>query len=677
MNKAFVKRIINTEFTYLFGFALFLSIVYGLLINSALPLLGVRDPLSYKYLTPVYLFFLLPFIKLLIEYIRWFKQRVSAWIIGIILVLNPLLAIAGVNYLDNTGDGSIAVASIVLVSFVFILTLIYAPSSKGIIKLSLYSSAISLLFANSLRSHFLVGWDIHQEYLVFQNTNLLNYWDINALRTAYNACLSITILPTTIHQLTGVPPMDVFRIIYPLIIALIPVIVYQIGTRITGSKVAYIGGFLFLIQNQFMAQLPALLRQSIAFVFFALMIDFILRININPKYKKWAILLSGIGVIWSHYSTTYIMMTLLTTAKIISMLINKRWPSKNVINSLSYKTLIGLFILAFSWNVLITDTASGLIHTIQKVLVNIGDTFTLENKSDMVKSVFYQKSNNSAAVNEYFTKTLQRLQNKETFENYKINPISLDTGRQLLRTDPVAVYFHFVIPWVFRVAIIVGTVFLFIAVIKQRRGTLAVSLSFAMFIFVLGIIVLPKISEEYNVERMLQQMLILLSPLGAVGLYKMFGAVKKIPSSIPVTIIVLSFLYQSSGFIDHLVFGTSNWMFSNSGESYFRYFTTSEEVAGVKWLEANTPPNTLLYTDKYTKLRLTAYSKQRFSYISNEINPPVIEKFGYVLSGFAGTRANAVFASVNGRALRFSFPEKYLTDTRNLIYSNSGAAIYR
>jgi uncharacterized membrane protein len=677
MIKPFLKKVLNLEFTYLFGFALFLSIFYGLLVNSILPLFGISDPLSFKYLVPIYLFFLIPFIKILTVLVKWLSSNFSTWPIKIILILNPLLAVAGVNYLDNTGNGSIAIASVALISIVFIVTLIYVPFRKGITKLSIFSSALSLLLANSYRSHFLVGWDIHQEYYIFQMTSLHNYWDINALRTAYNACLSISILPTMIQNLTGVNPMDIFRVIFPMIIALIPVIVYQIGTRFTSNKISYIGAFLFLIQNQFIAQLPALLRQSIAFLFFALMIDFLVRTKINHKYQKWAILISGVGVIWSHYSTTYIMLLLLITAKIIGVVMNLIWRSKNATKPLSYKIILGLLIIAFSWNVLITDTASGLVLLVQNVFANIGRTFTLENKSDMVKGVFYQQSNNTLAVNNYSNEAIKQFPNKEDFQKYKITPISLDTGKPLLLSDPFPIYFHIIIPWLFRLSIIIGVLNLLIFEIKNRKSSLIVSLCSAMLISVLAIIVLPNISGEYNIERLLQQMLILLAPASALGFYTVFGIIKKFPASIPISIIVLSFMYQSTGFIDHLVYKTSGWMFDNSGESYYRYLTSSEEIGALKWLEIYTPTNTLLYTDKYTKLRLTAYSNQIFSYISNEINPPKIEKFGYTLSGFAATKANVVFADIRGQSLRFSFPNRYLSDNRDLIYSSSGAKIYR
>jgi hypothetical protein len=118
-------------------------------------------------------------------------------------------------------------------------------------------------------------------------------------------------------------------------------------------------------------------------------------------------------------------------------------------------------------------------------------------------------------------------------------------------------------------------------------------------------------------------------------------------------------------------------MFDISGEHYFRYYTTSGEISGIGWLSTSTPSKLFLFSDKYTRLRIAAYSDKKYTYISSQINPPLIDRFGYVLSGYAGNKANVVFSDNGGKSLQFSHPSKYLIENKNLIYSNPVATIFR
>ena len=672
------KILLKLEFVYWMALFLFGTMIYGLIINFILPKIGLTQPLSFSYIWPIYLLFLFPIIRLAAGINNWVKDDLSAWPLKLMILINPLLAIFGVYWLDNTGDGRLALASVVLVCLVFIYTLFKKDLKEGTLKSAIYSSAISLLLANSLRSNFLVGWDIYQEFFVFRLTNLHNLWDINTLKDAYNACLSITILPTIIHNLTGITQLTIYRFIYPLVIALVPVAVFLIGTRLTSKKIAYVGAFAFLIQAQFISQLPALLRQGVAFLFFALLIDLLVRYDFAQKYRNLLILVFGTGMILSHYSTTYVALALLLIAKFISILFSKFWPGKEKVSSLSYGVIAILFFITFLWNFLITDTDGGLIQTLFKVTGNIGKTFSLESKSDMVKSIFYQPSDNATEVMNYSRKSLQTVSNPEDYKGYEIFPVSRNIGKPLYITDPIPVYFHILIPWLFRLSILSGFVFLLLNEFKNRQSPLVISIAFSMFIVTFSVVLLPFLSINYNFERLYQQMLILLAPISAFGFLKLFGVLKRIPITIPVTIILISFIFQSTGLIDDLVYNTNPWMFSNSGETYYRYFSTQGEISGITWLEKNTKPNSLLYADKYTKLRILAFSDQKFSYISSQINPLVIEKYGYVFSGLAGSKTNTtVFAEVNNQSLSFSFPHKYLSETKNTIYSNSITKIYK
>ena len=58
--------------------------------------------------------------------------------------------------------------------------------------------AAGLLLATSLRGWAITGHDIQAEYLAFRLTNDAQNWQMSSLPSAYNACLSVNILPTVL-----------------------------------------------------------------------------------------------------------------------------------------------------------------------------------------------------------------------------------------------------------------------------------------------------------------------------------------------------------------------------------------------------------------------------------------------------------------------------------------------
>ncbi len=672
-----LRKLLKLDFTYLLGLAIFTTISWGLFVNTALSLFGITNPLSTGFVWPIYIFFLFPFIKLLWGFWEMLTEDFSSWVSKALFVLNPIIAVMGVRQLDNTGDSTLAILSVVLVCVNFGLTFLQKNIEESNKKLALYTAGLSLILANCLRSNYLVGWDIHQEFLVFKLTSLHNVWNINAFKDAYNACLSITILPTIIRNLTGIDQLSVYKIVFPLIIALVPVVVYQIGKRMTTNRLAYAGAFAFLLQGQYIGQLPALMRQGIAFLFFGLMVDTLIRIDIDQKNKNFFVLIFGTGLILSHYSTNYITLALLVIAKVVAILFNKLWPCRYESRSIKFWVLGVLFGMTFLWNVIITETATGMWQTVTKTFSNMGNVFSLENKSDFVRSVFYKKTDTTVVINEYWKKGLENTKNPQDFEKYKIEPVSLNMGYPKLAKDPIPLYFNIFIPWIFRLTIIFGLLFLLLEEIKDRVNPTIVSLSVAMLGITALMIVLPFVSVNYNFERLLQQMLFLLAPISAIGIVKAFEKIKILSATPFLIILYVSYLISTTGVLDHFVYQSGNWMFDNIGEQYYRYFSTEGEVQGIKWLKEKTEPGIVLYTDKYSKLRTYAYSDQKFGYISSQLNPPLIEKYGYVFSGLAGTVENAVFADIEGQAVTFRFPTYFLRSTKNNIYSNQVTRIYK
>ena len=675
------RKLLKINLIYLTTLAIFGTIFYGLLINTLLPIMGITSPLNTIWVWPVYALYVVPLYKLIYEVNQWVINGSTPIFLKIVILINPIISIMGANYVNNGGGAALAISSVLLASLIFIWVLLRSsgdvPDSDRTYKAFIYSASLSLIYAFALRSNYLSGFDIHQEFQVFRLTSANNLWEMDRLRDAYNACLSITILPTIIRNLTGIAELSIFREIYPIFLALIPLGVYTIGTRFLANKLAFSGAFLFLIQAQYFTQLPALLRQGIAFLFFTLLIDSLIRHDVPKKYGQLSVVIFGTGIVLSHYSTTYTTIAILTLAKIaitIGELFILKTRKSTILSIWILSYLIGI---TFLWNVIITDTAGGLTNTFSKVIQNIGTVFSFENKSDAVKGIIYSQTDNNLAVNNYVEKVISESPNSQKYLDYKIQPISISNGKSVSLKNPIALYFHLVIPWAFRLMILGGFIALIVHYLKYYQTYAVVTIASAMMSVVASMLILPTISVNYNFERLFQQMLVLLAPISVMALWQLNKWFAKFPTYLLLSVLTVSYLIQTSGLASRTFFDMRTWIFDNGGETYYRYYTTKHELAGLSWLDKATEDQTLLYSDKYTRLRVLAYTENKYRKISSEINPPVIQKDGYIYEGFAAAKAGAVFSDARNASLRFSFPSKFVYDYKNQIYSNSISRIYR
>ena len=71
----------------------------------------------------------------------------------------------------------------------------------------------------------------------------------------YNAMLSITVLPTVYSNMLGMSLTWVYKIIYPLIFALVPVGLYLLWKPYIGKKFAFFSAFLFMADITFFTEL--------------------------------------------------------------------------------------------------------------------------------------------------------------------------------------------------------------------------------------------------------------------------------------------------------------------------------------------------------------------------------------------------------------------------------------
>ena len=176
------------------------------------------------------------------------------------------------------------------------------PAAAAVI----YLLGLAVLLATSLRGIGVTGHDIKPEFRVFQDTLAAGAWNPGGTLADYMSCLSITTLPTFLHHLLGVAPLDVFRVCYQVIFAAVPVGVLLIARTLVPTAAATLAAGLYVAFPTFVNDMPMLNRQEIALLFFTVAVLTLLDRHGSRRQRTaiFAAMIAGLTV--SHYSSTYV-----------------------------------------------------------------------------------------------------------------------------------------------------------------------------------------------------------------------------------------------------------------------------------------------------------------------------------------------------------------------------------
>ena len=198
---------------YTIGLSIAFLMFGGLFINSILPLVGIDKPLSLvPLLISVNILLLIFWIiaykrnkEILLEIKPPKLDRLNKLFFTIPTIF-PILGIFGANILNNQGPNYLTLTMLGGIAvYVFFIVLFRKKLNENIYHWAILMMSISLLLMPSLRSWHISGWDIHQEYQMFQLTKENFHWSMsNFPGQPYNACLSITILPTIFYSFLNI-----------------------------------------------------------------------------------------------------------------------------------------------------------------------------------------------------------------------------------------------------------------------------------------------------------------------------------------------------------------------------------------------------------------------------------------------------------------------------------------
>ena len=133
--------------------------------------------------------------------------------------------------------------------------------------------------------------------------------------------LSLTLVPASLHSLAGLSAAVILKAVYPALLAMFPVCVFLIARRVVSLRSAYVAGLVIVAQAAFIQQLPAIARQEMALLMFAALLAALTDRHLANGTRRALLLVFGVGLVVSHYSTAYTTIGLLALGVLVALVL--------------------------------------------------------------------------------------------------------------------------------------------------------------------------------------------------------------------------------------------------------------------------------------------------------------------------------------------------------------------
>jgi uncharacterized membrane protein len=604
----------------------------------------------------------------------------------------PVVSIIGALRL-NTGHGN-ALAVAMLCSCLVLLmagTIFSAGLDKGLLSVILYATDLALIWNFSLRGDLVYGFDIATEYYDLNQAVLTGIWHTGHAGDAYGAMLTVTIMPAELHFLSGVPALLVFKVVYPAISALFPVAIFFLAQTILSRSWAFIAAASFVVQDLFAQESAAVARQEIALVMFAGLTVAMLDTRISRRPRWLLVGVFSLTMVLSHYSTTYIAITLLGLTMLLQWVASwfRKIPHITGAIALAFALCTGGAII---WYDAVTHSAITGAKQVAESVGTQGLNF-LPNRSPGENPITAYLDGNTSTpipaskyqqlVSEYYKKNEPNITPladsnlaKYDLKNSAppVTPIRFDTAYQAIGLMSILVQ---------QICYLLGAVGALLMVVRRKASELTRQiglLGLSTMIFLVLIRVSGTLAVAYNQDRaLLQAMPILAIPVcwalqSLVGQRKRYGDRARVLAAGSLA----SLFIGSSGLLGIALGGGVATNLANSGEDYERFYMATPELAAAQWLGGKIRNGQLLYADRYAQLSLVAMTGigSDSDTLIGDITPLTLSSHAWIFASQTNVvdgRARALF---DNHTVTYTFPEQFLVTNYNLVYTNGSSEVF-
>ncbi|MCW2549604.1 MAG: hypothetical protein JWN96_4064 [Mycobacterium sp.] len=701
-------------------------LLIGLVDNTILPRVGVAQPLRH---IPVLLTIDLVFVALCrLGRSRWEFMRGSSGAalarlpaeIGrrLGLVLLPAAAAIGAVALDN-GRGS-AVTLTMLIACLAVMGYVIAKAnslSRATIVTAIYTVALALLLMTSLRGRYTTGHDVQHEYYVFELAHSHWHWSIADLRDPYNACLSITILPVMLAGILHVSDVMIYKFLFQLIFALVPVGVFVISDRLAGRRPAVLAALVFMSFPTYFSDMPMLNRQELAmFQLTGMMLLFVDRWPGVRRTQQAPFLLLGLGVVLSHYSTSYLMVgqfgiaVLLLWLRRVPGLCRRafsfnpegrhRFGRITQVRLITVPVVVVLAAFAVIWQSPVTHTGGNISQVAGDVVKSVTGGKVLGAGSGDLSASFLGGAADPAEQTRAYAKAAlaARTPGADYFptsvvNGYPLTPSAQERapltalGRAIDKIGASSYSLNSALRGgsakVMQILLIFGLLGLLIR--RPRSWGVRWDPEYQMLCIgglgiVGAIVALPFLSVDYGLLRAFQQTLVVLSlpvVMGCAMLGSIFGKAGRSALSVGLPAV---FFVSSTGIAASATGGYLPQLhLSNSGDNYDAYYTHDAEIGVGNWLATQLPPGIRfpknVQADYISSSQLAANGDPGAGVL--DIAPGLIQRNGFIFLSYSNVVLDRAYALYQATSIPYTYPTAFLDDNKNRVADAGVSRVYR
>jgi uncharacterized membrane protein len=645
------------------GLSIAFLMFIGLVMSAVFPLLGIPEPLS---LIPLVI--AISMITLLLAvvscrrdwtsrdslFLDWPRSKETILRSGFLLVL-PIVATVGA-LLDNT---LLLLIMLLAIAVLYMLSFSSKVMPSKLYVLVIFAVSVTLVLHSTLLSKRFMGWDVHFENYVFSSTRIKGYWTppsvgVDNIITRFESVLSITILPTVYSLLMNAEGETIFKIIFPLIFCLVPLVLYR-TYEIQTNKLTALVSVLFLISNPISFYGPeplSLARQIIGELFMVLSILVLVENKIAIQKRRILFFIFGSALVLSHYALSYLYIFFL----IFAFVMMRKWRSRELLNA---SMILLLFAATFSWYLYVSNAPlMKLSDDIQRVYRNfLADILRIETRSPVLTPLTSQPTSIVGLVHRLV---------------FYVENLFIVTGIAVLVFRRKKTGFNVAYRW----------------------------MSIMSMVILLMCLAIPYFAASFQLTRFYAITILFLAPFFAVGGQEIFNQTKKL--IIPITsrffskfkttsfknitlqaisiVLIASFLFNV-GVIDHL---TMNYPESlpldrdrrktstdvNMRLTLYDIYVPEQDVFSATWFSSYTNNGSYIYADEASRYHVLASYALIESY-SLPMYPPI------TIAGYAYMSSANVIEGPNMQQSAFNVSEfASVLDMTNKVYSNGASDLY-
>ena len=668
---------------YTVGLSIATLMFTGLFMNTFYPFLGISGPIS---IVPLIITIsIIVLILCVLSYVRDKDFSEPSFIDvrnilpppALFLCSIPFLAVFGTYLVNFHQNNIILMFLIVILALMVVLIAFDKFIPKNLYPLAVFIIAITLLYHASLISMYLWGRDIHLECHLSNLVMWDSYWD-STIPIIYNAMLSIVMLAPIFSNICGMSITWVFKIIYPLVFALVPLGLYRVFQKQTNDKIAFLSCFFFMSVNTFYMDALQVAKQQIAELFFVLLILSMIDKNMNKIKKSFIFIVFGASLAVSHYGTSYIYMFCLIPAWLILVLMDSpavqksrddfyakfsRYKRKKLAGNpiplkIENRTISSTFVLLFivftlAWYMYVTSSSTF------NVIVRIGD--------HMATNIF------------------------ELFNPEEVEALRMIVGKTVSPLHSITKYLHLIT--MFFISIGILALLLKRSGVKFEKEFSAFSLMF--FAICLVSLAIPYTSTQIGTNRAYHISLFFLAPfcvIGCITVFKMMSrvvraswTVQSVRSSLKVLSVFFAiFLLFNTGLVYEVAKDNPTSISLNTTITHPRFHFNDEEAYGAQWLVNMAKNESNIYAGDFGRFIIYDFvsDKNKVKVFKNETER-ILHK-SYIFMGLLNVRDDEVVVLKREATGFFRDYPKLSNSTfynkvvrhANKIYDNGDAQVY-